>query len=275
MTASAHFTPYAIPLLMEKLASASSAARRDALDVLAEGLPVYGVLSLPRSASPKQNVWKLVSDTLFEREDDSEEAALRFVTAYVRGLSGVQYASEEARQANLLAQWVHAVLDDVKQYWTSDEVSLRSRVTARLLVAMAKASAQSAKVVVDYVLPSWTQRYHEKTAQKKFFLDGMQTLVAACAEGAAVNQSTERHCMAAYNDEVMEIVTSALGDAGLGSVALGVLAEILLQPGLLDEDEVIKCAASAHYAYKKHLLLLVDKPRNGKPRTSTPRSKRS
>ena len=162
MIASSHFTPFAIPLLMDKLASNSSAARRDALDVLAHGMSVYGGLALEPQT---ENLWKAVKAILFDGDSDNEEIALRFLTKFLEEMSTlrgitVQEQNDGSQKEVVFHLVVDRILKDISSYWMEEEASLRSKAAVRILVAAVKSGGNGKRAAFGESYLGRSHRQH-------------------------------------------------------------------------------------------------------------------
>ncbi|KAI8825244.1 Dos2-interacting transcription regulator of RNA-Pol-II-domain-containing protein [Fimicolochytrium jonesii] len=138
------FAQYAMPLLLEKLASASGSAKRDAMETLTACAPVYG----PDAFIPQaEHLWNYLKEEIFRTADDHNiAAALALVNAITVALSSATVSSTSAKSP-LEAFLELAVKDSIHNF--RDPELKYGKLSGKMLVAAASASDPACHYVLN------------------------------------------------------------------------------------------------------------------------------
>ncbi|KAI9097045.1 Dos2-interacting transcription regulator of RNA-Pol-II-domain-containing protein [Phlyctochytrium arcticum] len=142
------FATYAMPLLMEKLASVSGSAKRDALDTLTACAPVYGPEAFGLHG---EHLWNYLKEEVFRTADDANiAAALKTVGAVAATLSQATVTSGAKRSP--LEGFLELAVKDSMDHFKDPELKY-AKLSGKLLVAAAAASDPACHHIVNAIFP--------------------------------------------------------------------------------------------------------------------------
>ncbi|KAI0225867.1 hypothetical protein L0F63_006560 [Massospora cicadina] len=248
------FDTLAIPALLRTLSSTSLNAKRDALDVLLAGIPVYRVERLISHLG--ELVSSFVEEVYHPLEDDVQAAAFKIVEVlFTRLLSTVPInVTVECELSKVVGAAIHRVLD---------KDNLEAKFAGRLALALARSSAYACNYVASEALAPILRAYKEAelVTQRKLLLEVVAGLVGvytalpdtASIDPLSLHQSELLVCFAQALDVISEY-NELRKTAIEGLSALVALPSIsteerrfftlkLAQTCLADEDAVVRKAA--------------------------------
>ncbi|KAJ3189419.1 mms19 nucleotide excision repair [Gaertneriomyces sp. JEL0708] len=232
------FAQFAMPLLIEKLASISGSAKKDAMDTIAACAPVYGPDALVPHA---EHLWNYLKEDVFKAADDDNVAAalgaIRAITAAFSTATVVSSSSKGPLESFLEL----AVKDSVHNL--SDPELKYARLSGKLLVAAASASDPACHYVVNSILPLIMDQWQQKNlpSRQKILVEVLADLIDASNSvfefGAMDEIATP---LVAYKDNVFAILSSSVTAeyAPLRKAAIRGVTALLLTTQLLSEAEV-------------------------------------
>ncbi|KAJ3022175.1 mms19 nucleotide excision repair [Thoreauomyces humboldtii] len=142
------FAKYAMPLLIEKLASISGSAKRDAMETITACAPVYGADAfLPHV----EHLWNYLKEEIFKTADDHNiAAALSAVNAITMTLSSATVSSSSHKSP--LETFLELAVKDSMHNFKDPELKY-AKLSGKMLVAAASACDPACHQVVNAVLP--------------------------------------------------------------------------------------------------------------------------
>ncbi|KAJ3153488.1 hypothetical protein HDU89_000515 [Geranomyces variabilis] len=240
------FAPYAMPLLIEKLARVSGSAKRDALETLTACAPVYGADALlPHS----EHLWNYIKEEIFKTADDQNiAAAVAAITAVTLALSTATVSSSSTRPP--LESFLDLAVKDSIHNFKDPELKY-AKLTGKMLVAAASACDPACHHVVNAVVPPLLEqcRLQNLPTRQKHLLE---VLVEFLKAGQAVYGLTSVSAMdmdddflnpiLSYKDRLFELFMAATAASSqfmpLRRTGIRGLAALLMSRQLLAGMEV-------------------------------------
>ncbi|TPX55830.1 hypothetical protein SpCBS45565_g08489 [Spizellomyces sp. 'palustris'] len=248
------FSTYAMPLLIEKLASISGNAKRDAMETLTACAPVYG----PEAVLPHaEHLWHYLKEEVFKAADDANiTAALGSIRAITATLSSATVISHAMKSP--LELYLEFAIKDSLHHLTDPELKY-ARLSGKMLVAAASSSDPACHYVVNAVLPSVLEQCSARdlATRRKTLLDVVVDFLSA---GREVYGSVNTEAMdvdddfvtplLAFKERVLDICIAAASTASayvpLRRAGLRGIIELLMSRQLLAGPETkIQTAAWA------------------------------
>ena len=237
MTASPLFAQYAMPLLMEKLTSASDGARRDAMDVLAASVDVYNIFEIMPHVN---SIWKCVGDYL--SIDELLPSCLELTKSLVRGLSKASVTTATSTgYLDPLSEFVNAILEEAtKQFdFKNGETKLGRTYIKLVSGSVASAAPGACEIVINHVVPFLLSRgiQDQPVFEKRLGGELLTTLIQASRQVSLYVDN-----WMPYRDQVFELFLRMTDDQtstpSLQVIGLLGLRELILFPELLSEAQL-------------------------------------
>ncbi|KNC99444.1 uncharacterized protein SPPG_05684 [Spizellomyces punctatus DAOM BR117] len=240
------FSTYAMPLLIEKLASISGNAKRDAMETLTACAPVYG----PEAVFPHaEHLWHYLKEEVFKAADDANiTAALGSIRAITATLSSATVISHAMKSP--LELYLEFAVKDSLHHLTDPELKY-ARLSGKMLVAAASSSDPACHYVVNAVLPSVLEQCSARdiASRRKTLLDVVVDFLSA---GREVYGSVNTEAMdvdddfitplLVFKERVLDICIAAASAASayvpLRQAGLRGIIELLMSRQLLAGPEV-------------------------------------
>ncbi|KXS10074.1 ARM repeat-containing protein [Gonapodya prolifera JEL478] len=154
LVASPLIADFAIPALLEKLASSNPTAKRDAMDVLALGTLTYPPIAFKPHI---QTIWELAKEDIMKAQDNSEEQrqVLSFLRSIAKGFSTNTWSST-SKGEEALSLFLTEALEECLQHLKEPESKL-ARISGKILTTLIEASDPCCHQVVGVAAPSLFQ----------------------------------------------------------------------------------------------------------------------
>ncbi|XP_029540459.1 MMS19 nucleotide excision repair protein homolog isoform X3 [Oncorhynchus nerka] len=225
------FSPFLLPLIIEKLDSDVQSAKLDSLQTLTACASVYEHKDL---AQFLPGLWASLRREVFQTASERVEAAgLAAVGTLTACLSRSVLNSDSEDSLNVFLELVlkdcqhHLCEPDLKLVWPS----------AKLLQATSTASYRASHRVAAAVLPSLIEQYNSRTqcAQRRTLLEVLQGFVHP-----VTSSEEDESVLLDFRQSLCSIVFSALSEsnADLQITSMRVLTALGQQTGLLLESDV-------------------------------------
>ncbi|TPX58071.1 hypothetical protein PhCBS80983_g03371 [Powellomyces hirtus] len=229
------FAKYAMPLLIEKLASISGSAKRDAMETLTACAPVYGADAL--------------LPHIFKTADDNNiAAALASVNAITLALSSATVSSSSVKSP--LETFLELAVKDSIHNFKDPELKY-GKLTGKMLVAAASACDPACHHVVNAVVPPILEQCRMQnlpTRQKHLleilvdFLKAGQDVYGLTSVSAMDLDDDFLNPILSYKDRLFELYIAATAAASeympLRRTGIRGLAALLMSRQLLAGQEV-------------------------------------
>ncbi|KAJ3396925.1 mms19 nucleotide excision repair [Lobulomyces angularis] len=238
VSASPLFSPYALPLLLEKISSTSIGAKMDAIDAFIACLKVYDASDLIPHI---EELWVHLKDSIFNStNDDCEQLALAAVKSISAALSTVPVIKQEDSSKKFL----NLILTECLKNLTLPE-SILAKQSGKVLASVARASEPTCNYVCAEVVPKLLTDFSDirVVTGKKNSLQVLVDLVesARLIYGSVNNDEQEDtfNPILPYKDRLFELFGKSLSDnyIPLNIVAIMGLSEFLLTSQLLGGPE--------------------------------------
>lgn len=196
MIASPLFGPYAMPLLLEKLGSTSTGARRDAIDTLAAGLPIYGIQILQENM---HEIWKMCQSILQGSEEELIDPAINLIVSILQALKiqgqSIGISHEDGSKGSLLTEFLGVLYEDSLKNISQGDTKF-AKVYRRALVAFARANAESCEYIAEKWLPLLIEDYNETSSsfqKRRQCIESFCELIASTKETIKGEISSRPH----------------------------------------------------------------------------------
>ncbi|KAJ3228080.1 mms19 nucleotide excision repair [Clydaea vesicula] len=239
VSASPLFSPYALPLLLEKISSTSIGAKMDAIDAFIACLKVYDASDLIPHI---EELWVHLKDSIFNStNDDCEQLALAALKSISAALSTVPVIKQEDSSKKFL----NLILTECLKNLTLPE-SILAKQSGKVLASVARASEPTCNYVCAEVVPKLLTDFSDirVVTGKKNSLQVLVDLVesARLIYGSVNNDEQEDtfNPILPYKDRLFELFGKSLSDnyIPLNIVAIMGLSEFLLTSQLLGGPEM-------------------------------------
>ena len=202
LCSSNHFAEFSVPLILEKLSSASVAAKKDSLDLLTSALPVYGADTV---AVHVDAMWDLFKLEVLDKRDDAVEALA------LAGIFSLTETVSKSTSPTLLTTYLNSVVkDSMEELLDLDKKNARQ--VGKLLRSVTSASDPASHHIVEATVNTLMERFpNENTAtQKRVILDVLDSIVVGCNEFYnRKKESVFKSPILAHKDRLAEMFRSA------------------------------------------------------------------
>ncbi|KAI8901624.1 Dos2-interacting transcription regulator of RNA-Pol-II-domain-containing protein [Globomyces pollinis-pini] len=285
------FSTLAIPILLEKLTSASNSAKKDSMDTITACLPVYGINSFVPHISELWNCLK--KEMASAADEDMERSALNCITQLTKEMASAVTVTNERNSKSSLEKLLDTIVNDCMDNLVDPELQY-ARPCGKILQACAISSMAACDIVLKQVHPLLEQFSKEEvSSKKKILLKIIVDLVVASRIVKELNRKVTKEDsdvvvktpISPYKDTCIEVFISVLMTskyAPLKTTAVEGMYELIISSGLLNRDETellmnhfnsLILAAEIDESYEKALACL-SKIADLKPKllldTSTP-----
>ncbi|KAJ3158789.1 mms19 nucleotide excision repair [Geranomyces michiganensis] len=240
------FAPYAMPLLIEKLARVSGSAKRDALETLTACAPVYGADALLPHC---EHLWNYTKEEIFKTADDSNiAAAVAAITAVTLALSTATVSGSTVKTP--LESFLDLAVKDSIHNFKDPEMKY-GKLTGKMLVAAASACDPACHHVVNAVVPQLLEQCRLQnlpTRQKHLlevlvdFLKAGQEVYGLTSVSAMDMDDDFLNPILSYKDRLFELFMAATAASSqfmpLRRTGIRGLAALLMSRQLLAGMEV-------------------------------------
>ncbi|WWD20081.1 hypothetical protein CI109_104555 [Kwoniella shandongensis] len=221
MSASPYFAKMALPLFLEKFATATGQSMKDLQQTMAACFPVYGADAVGERGS---ELWEgIKTEILYSSDTTIEAAALSALESLIRTL----YPTEQDAPTGL-AQ------DIIKECLTILDEPDKSQALAatKILAALLRASPSAGKFAISQTLPKLFRQFNSPAlpSHRSPILSTISSLLIAAQSVYAAPNTTRHHnvekSLEQYRDGLMDVLREGLRTQGLkapgirGSVAL-------------------------------------------------------
>jgi DNA repair/transcription protein MET18/MMS19 len=241
LTATPLFAEYAIPSLLEKLATQSATTKRDATITLGQVAPIYGMESLTPHVD---TIWELLKEDVEKAQDLSEEQgiALECISSLATTLST---GTGTSAGKNPLDRFIEPIVKDCMDHLREAESKL-ARPAGRMLAAVAASGDAACCFVAGSALPMLLKQVAGDDAsptsmhKRRVLLDVIKDIVAASSQ---VYTTTDLQSpISQHRDALLELYTSAASaqDEAMRMTGMRGLAQLLPSKGVLqDQDKTL------------------------------------
>ena len=236
------YAVHAIPVLLEKLASSSNSAKRDAMDTISASLPTYTANPyLPYLAE----LWKGAKNEIAQALDEANElSALKLIREFSKHLSTAISISGETKIA--LERWIDLIVPECLENLQHPEHQY-AKACGKILMSAASAGKPAALSVISKVLPVLLKQFRleETPSKKNVLLQVINDLILACklVYGTIIQiDSDENMTSSPLADDRTELVgiyaTIVAVDSGAIKItAIKGIYELISSKGLLSAED--------------------------------------
>ncbi|CAG8773114.1 19273_t:CDS:10, partial [Racocetra persica] len=205
------FAKFAMPLLVEKLASDSSNAKKDSMVALKACAPVYGLSAI---VPHLENLWDYLKDEIINATNDSFELiALEAIQSIAETLS-----TDEIENLDHLQQFLKNVITECLENLKNSELKL-AKPCGKILKYCAMTSDPACNIIISATLKNFIIQYRtsDLATRKKGILEILVEFIAAVrylygSIENAPNIKDQNFVMplAPYKDDMLDVFSSAL-----------------------------------------------------------------
>ncbi|CAG8738736.1 10758_t:CDS:10, partial [Dentiscutata erythropus] len=211
LSATSHFSKFAMPLLVDKLASSSGNAKKDSMETLKACAPVYGSSAI---IPHLEILWNYLKDEVINATNDSFELiALEAIQSIAETLS-----ADGIEKLDHLQQFLKIIVTECLENLENSELKL-AKPCGKILKYCAMASDPACNIIISATLNNFINQYrmNDLATRKKGILEILTEFIAASRylygsveDVPAVRAQGFVMPLVSYKDDMFEIFSSAL-----------------------------------------------------------------
>ncbi|KAK4683806.1 DNA repair/transcription protein MET18/MMS19, partial [Tremellales sp. Uapishka_1] len=233
MSASPFFAKMALPLFLEKFATATGPSMRDLMLSMAACFPVYGAQAVGERGT---ELWEgIKTEIMYSSEQSTEAAALSALEALMRAL----YPTENDPPIGLAQEVIKECLAILQEPEKSQGIS-----ATKALCALVRGSPSAGKFAVSQTLPQLFRQFNSPAlpSHRTPILSAITSIILACRSVYGNPESRRNHYdekgLENYRDGLMDVLREGLRTGRLKAPAIRGCVGLTEIPGFWGKEEV-------------------------------------